>query len=46
MSVLTIDGTDITSMDLWKCEDDTTAAEIVEKGETSKIQNMVTEHFQ
>ena len=32
--VLTFDDTDITSTDLWKCVDDTTATEIVEKGET------------
>jgi hypothetical protein len=34
-SPLTIDDTDITSADLWKFV--TTAAEIVEKRETSKI---------
>jgi hypothetical protein len=38
-----IDDIDTTDTDLWKYVDDTTAAEMVEKGETSKIQNMVNE---
>ena len=35
--VLMIDDIDTTNTDLWKYVDDTTAAEMVEKGETSKI---------
>ena len=41
--VLMIDDIDTTNTDLWKYVDDTTAAEMVEKGETSKIQNIVNE---
>ena len=41
--VLMIDDVDITNSDMWKYVDDTTAAEMVEKGETSKIQNIVNE---
>ena len=41
--VLMIDDVDIIDTDLWKYVDDTTAAEMVEKGETSKIQNIVNE---
>ena len=43
--VLMIDDIDIIDTDLWKYVDDNTAAEpeMVEKGETSKIQNMVNE---
>ena len=37
--VLMIDGIDIRDTDLWKYVDDTTAAKMVEKGETNKIQN-------
>jgi hypothetical protein len=38
-----IDDIDITNSDMWKyVMGDTTAAEMVEKGETSKIQNIVT----
>jgi hypothetical protein len=39
--VLMIDGIDISDTDLWKYVDDTAAAKMVEKGETSKNQNKV-----
>ena len=38
-----IDDIDVTNTDLWKYVDDTTIAELVQKGETSKIQDAVDE---
>ena len=40
--VLMIDDIDTTNTDLWKYVDDTTAAEMVEKGETRMRDNVVT----